>query len=435
MRLAKTIQRLRAPRRRYNIFCGANTWSEWRIALRESRSPSCGDEEVERYESAFARLTDAESAISFAAGRMGLYAILEALGVGAGDEVIIPAFTCVVVPNAIRYRGARPVFVDIEPRTFNVDVGQVARLVTPRTRALYAQHTFGLVCNVEALVALARQRGLPVIEDAAHALGATHAGHPVGSLGDIAFFSTDHTKVINTHVGGMVTTNDAGLAKRVRRIQEAADPLPSAFVRRMARSLAVAYPLYHPRMLWCGDLMAEALWRMGFFQFFDDELDLQKPTRYPYPAKLSSFQARLGISQLGRLGDNLRHRRRIGLELEQRIHWLRDLLMPGGMNHAFLRYAFLVKDRDAFLRRFAARFDLGVWFTSVVHGRTTGLDRIGYIAGSCPNAEYVVRHVVNFPTHPRIDPTLLLAAVDRENAAGLSHTIDWWQYCHTALRV
>ncbi|HWT79550.1 MAG TPA: DegT/DnrJ/EryC1/StrS aminotransferase family protein, partial [Candidatus Methylomirabilis sp.] len=415
MRLAELPAALR-PRRRYSIFCGTNTWSEWRDAVR--RYPPVGSEreqeEVTSYEAAFARTVGTSYAFGFAAGRMGLYAILEALGVGPGDEVVIPAFTCVVVPNAILYRGARPVYVDVDPHTFNVDPEQVERAITPHTRALYAQHTFGLVCDVRALMAIGKRHGLPVIEDVSHALGALHAGRPAGSLADVAFFSTDYSKVINTQLGGMVTTDDPDLARRLQEIQERAACLPPPLVRRMVRSFIIQYPLFHPRVFWLGRLIIGGLWRAGLLFAFTDELDLQRPTRYPYPARLSGFQARLGLSQLRRLPDNMMHRRRIGLALEGRIRWLGEALEPDGGNHAFLRYSFLVTDRGAFLDRFARHFDLGIWFTSIAQGRDRDLDQIGYAVGSCRHAEHATRHIVNFPTHNRVDAAFLISAVDRE---------------------
>src|SRR5438270_4063417 len=169
----RDLARLLLPHRRYNVYSGTATWSEWREAVRRyPRRDNFEDEkQIQVYETEFARLTHTVYAFSFAAARMGLYAILEALDIGPGDEVIIPAYTCVVVPNAILYRGAKPVYVDIDPITFNIDVRKVETAITSKTRALYAQHTFGLVCDVDGLNAIGRQYRLPVIEDAALALG------------------------------------------------------------------------------------------------------------------------------------------------------------------------------------------------------------------------------------------------------------------------
>ncbi|HYX30876.1 MAG TPA: aminotransferase class I/II-fold pyridoxal phosphate-dependent enzyme [Pyrinomonadaceae bacterium] len=414
---ARDLPRLLWPHRRYHVYSGTVSWAEWRRAICSYRDSDFEDEkQIKLYEEAFARTTNTSHAFSFAAGRMGLYAILEALGIGPDDEVIIPAYTCVVVPNAIRYRGAKVIFVDIDPVTFNIDPSKVEQAITPRTRALYAQHTFGLLCDIDSLNAIARKHGLPVIEDAALALGASHHGRPAGFLSDVGFFSSDYTKIISTQLGGVVTTNDAEIARKIGAIKDQAAFLSTSQIRKMLRTLVTQYVLLRPKSYWLGRNLMWAANRLGLFFSFADELSLEKPTDYPYPARLSSWQARLGLSQLERLGDNLEHRRAIGVDLENRIKWLGGCLEKDAANHAFLRYSFLVKDRERFLDRFKKHFDLAVWFTSIAHGRDTGLEQIGYINGSCPIAEYVARHIVNFPTHNLIDRSFLLRCVDRERA-------------------
>src|SRR5207302_3872730 len=125
----------------------------------------------------------------FAASRMALYAILEALGVGAGDEVIVPAFTCVVVPNAVRYRRATPVFVDIDRASWNIDPLAVERAITPRTRAVLVQHTFGVPADLRAVARVTAARGIAIIEDCAHLIGVSTEDGQLGTMGDAAFFS------------------------------------------------------------------------------------------------------------------------------------------------------------------------------------------------------------------------------------------------------
>ena len=412
----RNLARLLLPHRRYNVYSGTATWSEWREAVRiYPQTDSFEDEEqIQLYETEFARITNTSSAFGFAAARMGLYAILEALAIGPGDEVVIPAFTCVVVPNAILYRGAKPVYLDIDPITFNIDVRKVEAAITSKTRALYAQHTFGLLCDVEGLNELGRKYGLPVIEDAALALGARHNADPAGSLTEVAFFSSDYSKIINTQLGGMVTTNNSELAKRLDAVYERTPFLPHSQIRKLLQTFIIQYPLLQPNSYWLGRSLYWLADRMGLFFSFRDELSLEKPTEYPYPAKLSSVQARLGLSQLKGIEANLAHRRMIGLALESRINWLGNILETAATNHVFLRYSFLVKDRDAFVQRFKKHFDLAVWFTSIAHGRDRDLEDIGYRMGSCPIAEYVAQHIVNLPTHNRIDPSFLLASVDNE---------------------
>ena len=152
---------------------------------------------------------------------------------------------------------------------------------------------------------------------------------------------------------------------------------------------------------------------MGMIFVFNDELKIQKPSDYPYPAKICTFQAKLGISQLQKLENNLKHRRELGIILEKQFHWLKEKLTPDISNHTFLRYSFLVKDRKKFVRNFRANFDLGIWFQSIAHGRQSDFEKIGYQAGSCPIAEDVAKHIVNFPTHEGIDTNFLLEKINK----------------------
>jgi perosamine synthetase len=397
------------PRRRYNIYTGSNTKKEWNSILRYFLSNGQDieqEEQIEAYETLFAQSVGTQHAVSFGAGRMALYAILEALGIGPGHEVILPAFTCAVVPNAIIYRGARPVYVDIEPHSFNIDVSRIEAAISSRTRALYAQHTFGVPCEVEVLRAIGSRHGLPVIEDGAHGLGATVNSQPVGSLTEVAYFSTDHSKMVGTHLGGMATTNDPSLARKIRSIQRRSPFLPWRVQRRLLRSFLIEYILYSPSVYWLGKPILAPLLKLGLMFYFLDELMTTMPKDYPYPCRLSAPQAWLGYSQLRLLPANLAHRRSLARWLESELGWY-------GMDDAtfsqcsWLRYSFLVRDREAFERRFRRRFDLGIWFTSIAEGRVQNLEAISYQTGSCPVAEQVCRHIVNFPTHARIPLRIL----------------------------
>ena len=400
--------------RRFNIFSGTNDWAEWRSILIDFLKGAISDSQlISTYEQEFANTVGAQYAFGYSTGRMGLYSILEALNIGPGDEIIIPAFTCTVVPNAIIYRRATPIYVDIDPITFNIDIAQVKKKITSKTRALYAQHTFGLICDVENLNILGKKYSIPVIEDGAHALGASWKGFPVGSLTDVAFFSTDHSKVINTLYGGMVTTNNKDLAKKIKSIHDRTPSLSIQQQKKICRTFLIEFPLFRASFYWAGWFLYRLANRLGLIFTFNDELKTQKPLDYPYPTKLCGFQAKLGISQLKKLKNNLKHRRELGVILEKRFNWLQDKLTPDISNHAFLRYSFLVKNRKKFIKNFRANFDLGIWFQSIAHGRQSDFEKIGYQAGSCPVAEKVAKHIVNFPTHERIDRDFLLGKINK----------------------
>ena len=173
---------------------------------------------VQRFEREFAEwLGGGCEAVAVSSGTAGLHLALEALGVGRGDEVVTTPYTFTATAGAIHQTGARAVFADIDPRTFNLDVERVADAVGPATRALVPVHFGGLACDMAPLLALARARGLAVVEDAAHALPATYRGRAVGALdSDATVFSFYATKPLATGEGGMVVTRDAALARRCR---------------------------------------------------------------------------------------------------------------------------------------------------------------------------------------------------------------------------
>ncbi|MFZ5866712.1 MAG: aminotransferase class I/II-fold pyridoxal phosphate-dependent enzyme [Thermodesulfobacteriota bacterium] len=403
-------QLLRGRWTRYNIFSGTNSWKEVRIALQGllRTIPIVDGPAIAEYERQFARVAGTCYAFSFASGRMGLYVILEALGIGPGDEVILPAYTCVVVPNALIYRGARPVYVDIDPRTFNIDINKIEAQITPRTKAIIAQHTYGLVCDVEAISEIARRRGLTVIEDSAHALGIAHKGRNVGSLGDVAYFSTDHSKVISTSTGGMVTTDNAELASRVGRIQSQTPFLSEQAIRATLRTFILEYLLLDPRVCLVGSYLYAWLASRGKLAYFYDETDLVKPTAYPYPARLSNAQALIGLSQLAMLNENIAWRRNLariydGIIGAHRMDSGADL-----SDHAFLLYTFRVANQHAWVEHLSSALDSAIWFTSVCQGRDANLEEVGYEPGSCPSAEEATRHCMNLPTHPRVRRPKLL---------------------------
>ena len=175
---------------------------------------------VKRFEQAFASAAGCRFGVSCSSGTAALHLALAALGLGPGDEVIVPAFTMIATANAVTYTGASPVLADADPVTWNVDVASVAARISDRTKAIVVVHTYGHPADMGPLRELASRRGLALVEDAAEAHGAAWSGRPVGSLGDAAAFSFYGNKVLSTGEGGMVTTNDAELARVVRRLRD-----------------------------------------------------------------------------------------------------------------------------------------------------------------------------------------------------------------------
>ncbi|MFI5180331.1 MAG: DegT/DnrJ/EryC1/StrS family aminotransferase [Thermoanaerobaculia bacterium] len=175
---------------------------------------------VMRFEDAFAAAAGCRYGIACTSGTAALHLALVALGVGPGDDVIIPAFTMIATPNAVRYTGATPVLADAEADTWNLDPGAVRARVTPGTKGIIAVHTYGHPADADALGRIAEENGLFLLEDAAEAHGAVWKGRRVGSLGDAATFSFYGNKIVTTGEGGMVTTDDEAIARTARRLRD-----------------------------------------------------------------------------------------------------------------------------------------------------------------------------------------------------------------------
>ncbi len=179
-----------------------------------------GGPAVARFEEAIRARFDVADAIAVSSGTDALICSLMASGIGPGDEVIVPSFTFFATAGAVARRGARPVFVDIDPRTFNLDPSGIEAVVTGRTKAIIPVHLFGQCAEMDAINSVARQKGFTVIEDAAQAIGARYRDRYAGTIGDLACFSFYPTKNLGGFgEGGMVLTNDERLARVVRQLR------------------------------------------------------------------------------------------------------------------------------------------------------------------------------------------------------------------------
>ena len=174
---------------------------------------------LEGFEAALANYVGARYAVAVSSGTAGLHLTVRALGIGEGDEVIMPSFTFIAVANAVRYERAAPVFADIDPATLNLDPAAVEGAITPRTRAILAVHTFGVPADIEKLAAIAARHHLILIEDACEALGAECRGKKAGTFGQAGVFGFYPNKQITTGEGGAVVTNDEKLAARLRLLR------------------------------------------------------------------------------------------------------------------------------------------------------------------------------------------------------------------------
>ncbi len=199
-------------------------------------------EQVERFERRVATFAGAAEAVATNAATTALILALRTQGVGPGDDVICPSFTCMATANAIIALHARPVFVDIDPRTYNLDVAHVAAAVTPRTRAILGVDQIGLPADWNALADLARRYGVALVEDAACALGAEYHGRRVGGLGWPTVFSFHPRKIVSTGEGGMVLFADAAHAERARRLRSHGAAISDRVRHQSGGSVDTDYP-------------------------------------------------------------------------------------------------------------------------------------------------------------------------------------------------
>jgi dTDP-4-amino-4,6-dideoxygalactose transaminase len=360
---------------------------------------------IEQFEQAFAERAGASQGISFLNGRVALYAILRSLGIGEGDEVLLQVPTHIVVANAIRYTGAKPVYVDCGKVSFNIDLEHAAQRVTPRAKVLLLQHTYGIPVDMEAAQAFADEHGLIVLEDCVHSLGATYRGRPTGGFGHASFFSTEETKMISTSLGGMAVTSDEPLAEKLRtfRTDECAQPgrwLAAQYLIKLMAYQVLTGPRAHR--------LARPMYDMlGGYQPLPipvTQIDAVGERPDDYLQILSNGQARMGLRQLqgGRLEKNLAHRRMIaGIYAE--TFPLAEGTVPEGADPSWCRYPIRVKNRPLVEERLKPFAVPGIWFSTVMEEATAN-EHGGYEAGDCPNAEAVVGHVINLPTHGRVRP-------------------------------
>lgn len=192
---------------------------EYVLNCLESTWISSNGKYIELFEDLFARFCGVRYAVSCCNGTVALHLALLALGVGVGDEVIVPTLTYVATANAVTYCGATPVFVDSERETWNLDPSKLGSLITPRTKGIIVVHLYGHPVDMDPVLAVAQKHGLFVLEDAAEAHGAEYNGRRVGSIGSIATFSFYGNKIITTGEGGMVVTDDEVLARKVRQLR------------------------------------------------------------------------------------------------------------------------------------------------------------------------------------------------------------------------
>ena len=334
-------------------------------------------------------------------GRVGLYAVLKAMGLGPGDEVILPAFTCVVVPNAILYTGATPVYVDINPNSLCCDVQSIEKAITPKTKAILIQNMLGLSYEVHEIGSLAKARGIYTIEDCTHGFGGKYQGQFNGLMSDAAFFSSQWNKPFSTGIGGMLVINHPALKEPLQKINATLE-VPSFKDRLVLSALiwARTYLLkgytYWTLLRWYR-WMSNKGWVVG-----SSSAEELAGTTMPegYVKGMSPVQCRKGIKSLKSLQKAMLLRKNNAYKVHDWLVEHHKMCVPQPLmeDHAFLKYPLLVKDREAFIEKAEkARLPLGDWFISPLHPVKSSLVPWGLNIDDCPQARYISEHIVNLP--------------------------------------
>jgi dTDP-4-amino-4,6-dideoxygalactose transaminase len=361
---------------------------------------------IEQYQREFARFFGAGRALAFWKGRVGLYALLRALNVAQGDEVVLPGYTCVMNVNPIKYIGAKPVYVDIEPDTFNIDVDLLQEKITNKTKVIIAQHTYGYPCDMDAIMEIAGRHGVRVIEDCCLALGSKHKGSPAGTLGLAGYFSFQWNKPYTTGLGGMVITSDEKLAGRMESLRADEMCSPSAREVLLLSMQLLFYRLFvYPRTTALAQSSFRYLTRKGAVVGSSDTSEFE-PTRADDFFKGSSVtQAHSGLRQLRKIEDNISHRvnmARLYDELLENKGWKGRNYDQTLLEPVMVRYPVRIREKQEALAQAAkAGIELGSWFECPLHPIETPLASYDYQTGMCPQAEKAAREVVNLPLHPR----------------------------------
>ncbi len=325
---------------------------------------------VHRFEQEFKKYIGCQHALALSSCTAGLHLALDVLRVGVGDEVITSPITFAATANVIVHRGAKPVFVDIDRHTMNIDPEQIERAITPSSRAIIPVHLAGRPCEMDRIMAIAHCYGLHVVEDAAHATEACYGQKKIGNIGDITAFSFYVTKNLVTGEGGMVTTNNAAWAEELQ-IKSLHGISKDAWKRYSAEG-------YQPY-----------------------------ETLYPgYKYNMSDIQAALGIHQLAKLEKRLEVRERLWHRYDAGLGDIPELTLPlrqPGIRHARHLYTILLDidrldiDRDRFVTELKMRnIGSGIHFVAL-HLHRYYREVWGYRTGDFPAAEFISARTLSLP--------------------------------------
>ena len=351
-----------------------------------------------------------DNSATFWRGRVALYALLEAFGIGEDDEVILPGFTCVVVPSAIIFRGAIPIYVDIEAEDLLVSPEAVRAAIGERTRAIIVQNTFGRAPHTDAIMAIAEAHDLIVIEDCAHGLGGSNGGRLNGSTAHGTFFSSQWSKPISTGVGGIAFARDPEARARLMALAAKAERPGLSEELMIAAQLTAREILSSPKAYWLAqDTYRLLSQRLGLVLGSSSPEELASPKRPDgYLKAMGRVQRRVLKQRATKLPALNRRRTETSAYYERVLPELGFDCFSPAPEQGWLRFPVLVNDRaETLARAREQRVPLGDWFSSPLHPVESALEAWGYRPGQCPTAEAICARIVNLPTESRLDAEIL----------------------------
>jgi len=343
----------------------------------------------------------------FAKGRVGLYVVLKALGLKEGDEVIMPGYTCMVVPSAAGFLRCTCRYADISPQTYNINAAELDRHAGPATRALIVQHTYGIPADMDAAAGWSQKHGIPLIEDCCHAFGSRYAGRLCGTFGCASFFSGQWNKPFYTGLGGMLLVNDSSLLEGVRSLYEKATDVSPLENMRLNAQIMAYKTIVTPRTNTAVTTLYRFLSKTGIAAGSSTNEELAGTMPAGYLKRMAPCQIREGQKNLRDIRRAIDARKKNAARYSRLLAdagWP-TLQEPAACESVILRYPVRVADKNHVLRQAALkRLEIGSWFEVPLHPAGTDMAGLGYSAGMCPEAEKASREVINLPTHAKITP-------------------------------
>lgn len=338
------------------------------------------------------------SAISFNSARSALYAICKSLELKEGDEVLLQAFTCVVVPNAIIAVGATPIYCDIK-NDYTIDPKDLEKKITKKTKAILVQHTFGIPTDMDAIMKIAKKYKLFVIEDVAHTIGGEYNNKKLGAFGDASIFSLGRDKAFSSVFGGIALTNDKELGEKIRSFQSTRqDPSIGWILQQLIHPITFSFilPLYSSGI---GKILLVLLQKLHVLSFPVSSQEKQGKFTIDNVKKMPNALAALAITQLKKLDQY--NQRRITIAKQYTALSKKLNMSFVETSSPLLRFPIQVKDPQDIKMYFRKHhIYLGDWYQHVIDPKQTNKQAIYYQQDSEKNAERMAQGVINLPTYP-----------------------------------